>query len=71
MKTQNSPATWTDKEGVHVIAEGEIPTPSEIEQMTKKYQNQIRNSPMWDDLVSEYGLEKAEELLKEFKAEVK
>ncbi len=68
--TQDSPVTWADKDGLHVIAEGEKPTPSEIEKMTKEYQNQIRNSPMWDDMVSEYGLEKAEELLKEFKAEV-
>ena len=71
INTQESPSTWADKDGVHVIAEGEKPTPSEIEQMTKEYQNKVRNSPMWDDMVSEYGLEKAEELLKEFKADVK
>jgi hypothetical protein len=71
MNAQKSTTTWADKDGLHVIAEGEKPTSSEIEEMTKEYQNQVRNSPMWDDMVNEYGREKAEELLKEFKAEVK
>ena len=65
------PATWTDEEGLHVLTEGAKPTSSEIEKMTKEYQNQIRNSPLWDKMVKQYGEEKAEELLSEFKAEVK
>lgn len=65
------PVTWTDEEGMHVISKGAKPTNSEIEQMSKEYQNQIRNSPLWDEMVNEFGKEKAEELLKEFKAEVK
>ena len=66
-----SPVTWTDEEGIHVLSEGVKPTSSQIEQMTKEYQNQVRNSPLWDKMIKEYGKEKAEELLKEFKAEVK
>ena len=65
------PTTWTDEEGLHVLAKGEKPTSSEIDKMTKDYQNQIRNSPMWDKMVKEYGKQRAEELLKEFKAEIK
>ncbi len=41
---QKLPATWTDQEGANVIAKAEKPTTSEIEQMTKEYQNQLRNS---------------------------
>jgi hypothetical protein len=37
--------------------------------MTKEYQKQIRNSPLWDERVQEFGEEEAEKLLKEFKAE--
>ncbi len=69
--TPKSPITWTDQEGTHVVSEGTKPTNSEIERMTKEYQNQVRNSPMWDEMVNEFGKEKAEELLREFKAEVK
>jgi hypothetical protein len=62
--------SWVDDDGTHVIASGERPSKSKIEQMTKEYQNKIRNSPMWNQMVSEYGVAKAEELLKEFKAEI-
>ena len=38
---------------------------------TKNFQKQIRNSEIWDQMVSEFGEEKAERILKECKAEVK
>jgi hypothetical protein len=66
-----SPSTWIDEEGMHVISQGSKPTNSKIEQMTKEYQNKIRNSPLWDEMVNEFGKEKAEELLKKCKAEVR
>ena len=34
--------------------------------MTKEYQKQIRNSPLWDEMVQKYGKKEAEKLLKEF-----
>jgi len=37
--------------------------------MTKEYQKQIRNSPLWDEMVQKYGKQEAEKLLKEFKVE--
>jgi hypothetical protein len=63
------PVTWADEEGMYIISKGEKPTASEIEKMLKEYQNQVRSSPLWDEMVNEFGKEKAEELLKEFKAE--
>jgi hypothetical protein len=38
---------------------------------TKNFQKQIRNSEIWDQMVAEFGEEKAERILKECKAEVK
>ena len=38
--------------------------------MTAEYQKQIKESPMWAHMVQEFGEEKAEELLKECKAEI-
>ena len=69
--SSKSPTTWTDEEGLHILTKGAKPTSSEIDKMTKEYQNKIKNSPMWDEMVKQYGEEKAEELLSEFKAEVK
>jgi len=45
------------------------PDPAMLQRMTELYQQNIRNSPLWDQMVSEFGLEKAERLLKEFRAQ--
>ncbi|MFZ1987310.1 MAG: hypothetical protein WAU91_23075 [Desulfatitalea sp.] len=39
--------------------------------MTKNFQKELRNSEIWDQMVAQFGEEKAEQLLKECKAEVK
>jgi len=41
------------------------------ERMTANVQEEIRNSEMWDQMVAEFGEEKAGELLKDIKAEAK
>ncbi|PCI09340.1 MAG: hypothetical protein COB77_00020 [Gammaproteobacteria bacterium] len=66
-----APATWTDGENVRVLVAGDKPTQVEMDTMTKEYQKQIKSSPFWAELVKQYGEEKAEEILSEFKAEIK
>ncbi len=58
--------TWMENDGMHVVSPDGPSTPQELEKMTKEYQKNVRNSPMWDEMVQQYGKEKAEELLKEF-----
>jgi hypothetical protein len=41
------------------------------ELMTKNFQKELRNSEIWDQMVAEFGEEKAEKILMECKAEVK
>ena len=65
-----SSAAWQDEKGIHHLAPGKPPSQEELEQMTKDYQEKIRQSPMWDEIVNEYGHKKAEELLKQCKAEL-
>jgi hypothetical protein len=36
--------------------------------MTRAYQQRIRQSPMWKQMVNEFGQDKAEALLQEFQA---
>lgn len=62
-------ASWLDDDGMHFVAKGQPPTAEEQERLTKEYQKNIRNSPMWEIMVREYGEEKAQEMLKEFKVE--
>ena len=38
--------------------------------MSKIYQEKVRNSPLWDEIVEQYGEDKAEELLKEFRVKL-
>jgi hypothetical protein len=45
---------------MHVVAPSGPSTPEELENMTKEYQKNIRNSPMWAEM-EQYGKEKAEE----------
>ena len=61
---------WMDEEGMHFVGNGVAPSPEEQEIMTKEYQEKIRNSPMWRQMVDEYGKEKAEEMLKEFQVKL-
>ncbi len=63
--------SWIDDEGMHVVGKGNPPTPEEQEKMSKEYQKNIKRSPMWEMMVKEYGEEKANEMLKDFKVQVK
>ena len=45
--------SWTDNDGIHFAAPGSPPSPERLEKMTKEYQKQIRNSPLWDEIVKD------------------
>lgn len=62
---------WQDGDGTHFMMPGTPPTPEMLEELTKEYQKQIRNSPLWDEMVKQYGRDKAEEILKECRAELR
>lgn len=55
---------------MHVLIPDEGQTP-DLETMSRTYQDQIRHSPLWDTMVAEFGAEKAESMLKEFKVELR
>ena len=67
-----SESFWEDSDGIHTsfLVSGEPPLGAE-EQMTAEFQRSIRNSPMWKKMVDQFGETKAEELLKQCKAEIK
>ncbi len=65
MKTQNKSKGTEDIYGLHAtIPDG---SPADIEVLEKSYQENIRNSPIFDEMVNKFGKKKAEKLLKEFK----
>jgi uncharacterized protein YecA (UPF0149 family) len=66
MDNTSNLSSWQSSEGIHVIGQGEKPSSEKLDEITKKYQEQIRKSPLWLEMVKKYGEEKAEELLTQF-----
>jgi hypothetical protein len=64
-------ASWLDEDGIHALLPGTPPDQQALERMTRAYQEQIRQSPMWDEMVREFGLQKAEALLKQCRAKLR
>jgi hypothetical protein len=60
-----------EDDGCHTLLPGTPPDQPTLDRLTKRYQQQIRNSPLWDEMVREFGLQKAEQLLREFRAELR
>ena len=63
--------TWLGADGMHALIPGEAPSAEEQAAMTKEYQQQIRNSPLWTEMVHAYGEEEAEQMLKKFRVEIR
>lgn len=70
-QTPSEMPAWMDDEGLHAMLPGTPPDQETLDRMTQLYQEQIRNSPMWHEMVREFGLEKAEELLRQCRAELR
>ena len=65
MKKRNKLKDIENPCGLHAIIPED--SPADIEALEKGYQENIRNSPIFDEMVKKFGKKKAEELLKEFK----
>ncbi len=62
---------WTEADGsLHAILPGDTPDEAQLARLSKSYQESIRNSPMWTDMVKEFGEAKAKKLLAQCRAEV-
>jgi hypothetical protein len=60
---------WMDEQGIHAILPGDKPDAETLERMTIAFQQKIRNSPMFAEMVKTYGQAKAEELLSQCRAQ--
>jgi hypothetical protein len=64
--TPSAPSySWMALDGLHLMTPGGPLTPEELAAMTQAYQQRIRRSPMWKQMVKDFGKERAEELLQE------
>ena len=76
-RTKSQPAglartpTWVEKDGIHALLPGHAPSQEELESLSREYRAEVRQSPLWDLMVNEYGHDAAERLLLTFRAEVR
>ena len=61
---------WIDEQGIHAVLPGEKPDAETLERMTIDFQQRLRNSPMFVEMVKTYGQAKAEELLSQCRAQL-
>lgn len=64
-------ASWMDNDGIHVVAPGEKPSKERLDEITQNFQENLRNSPLWDELVKKVGADEARKILKQCKAELR
>lgn len=65
------PAPWLDSDGLHALLPGHTPSHAALDEMTRLYRQSARSSPLWDEMVREFGEEAAERMLQEFRVEVR
>ena len=69
--TQAEAFAWTDHDGLHALVPGESPSPESLHEMSRRYREQIRRSPLWEQMVAQFGAEEAERLLSKFRVELR
>ena len=55
--------SWFDSAGVHALVPGAGPSPEALEEASRLYQQIIRNSALWDEMVKQFAEEAAERLV--------
>ena len=65
------PLSWFDSAGLHALVPGLAPSPEAVDEATRLYQQNIRHSPLWDEMIRQFGEEEAERLLLQFRVEVR
>ena len=62
---------YLENDELHAFVLGSAPSPKRLDEMTLVYQQKIRESALWDEMVREFGEEEAERLLKNFRVEIR
>ncbi len=64
------PLLRSESDGLHALVPGVPPSPEMLDEMTRLYQQNIRNSPLWEEMVKQFGEEEAERILREFQVKL-
>ena len=67
--TAATPEAWLAHDGIHMLLPG-VPTPELLEKLSQNFQEQLRRSPLWNELIKQYGQERAEQILQQCRAQL-
>ncbi|MGB7568264.1 MAG: hypothetical protein WBM07_10410 [Chitinivibrionales bacterium] len=70
-KANSLSSPWVSEDGIHMMMPSKDMSKEQIEALTLKYQENIRKSEIWSQIVKQYGKDEAENLLKEFRVEIR
>jgi hypothetical protein len=60
-----------ERSGLHAFLFRSATPPETLDEMTMVYQQKIRESALWDEMVKEFGEQGAERILREFRVEIR
>ncbi len=66
---EGPPEAWLAYDGFHMLLPG-VPTPELLEELSRNLQEQLRRSPLWNELIQQYGPERAEQILQQCRAQL-
>lgn len=61
---------WLEGDGLHALLPGSPPSQEMLDLMSEVYRDKIRRSPLWDQMVREFGVEEAERMLRKFRVKI-
>jgi hypothetical protein len=64
-----SPHARLAEDGVHMLLPG-VPSPNLLEELSRHFQEQLRRSPLWKELIQQHGRERAEQILRQCRAQL-
>ena len=62
-------ASWMEEDGLHLMMPGTAPGVADLAELTRRYQEKVRQSPLWEEMIQRFGKDGAERLLREFRRE--
>jgi hypothetical protein len=63
--------TWMQEDEIHAFIPGKPLSGEMIAAINREFQNQLRKSPLWQQMVERFGEEEAEELLTECRMQLR
>jgi hypothetical protein len=62
-----TPEAWLTDDRIHMLLPG-VPTSELLEQLSRNFQEELRRSPLWTELIQKYGRERAEQIVQQCRA---